>query len=94
MAILGFLTHTLPESAVAVEEELAGMPELSTYGVHKECYVVTVAAAPSVGMEALVNRVRAVEGVIAVYVTSFTTEDEEEESSYTPAFNALPPDLA
>ncbi len=79
MAILGFLTHTLADQAQAVEKALAAMPELTTYGVHKDCYVVTVAEAPSDALEALVERVRGVDGVLTVYVTSFTREDEEEE---------------
>ena len=77
MAILGFLTHTLGGHAAAVEKALADMPELTTYGVHKDCYVVTVAEAPSEYMEALIDRVKSLEGVLAVYVTSFTREDEE-----------------
>ena len=81
MAILGFLTHTLAGQAQAAEKALASMPELTTYGVHKGCYVVTVAEAPAEQMEALVNRVKAVAGVLAVYVTSFTNEDEEEDAS-------------
>ena len=80
MAILGFLTHTLAGHAQAAEKALAAMPELTTYGVHKGCYVVTVAEAPAERMEALVDRVKSVEGVLAVYVTSFTREDEEEDA--------------
>jgi nitrate reductase NapAB chaperone NapD len=77
MAILGFLTHTLADHAQAAEKALAAMPELTTYGVHKDCYVVTVAEAPAGQLEALVDRVKAIEGVLAVYVTSFTREDED-----------------
>jgi nitrate reductase NapAB chaperone NapD len=77
MAILGFLTHTLAGDVQAAEKALAAMPELTTYGVHKDAYVVTVAEAPAEEMEALIDRVRAIEGVLTVYVTSFTREDEE-----------------
>jgi len=80
MAILGFLTHTFGGHAAAVEKALAAMPELTTYGVHKGCYVVTVAEAPSDNMEALIDRVKSLEGVLTVYVTSFTREDEEEDA--------------
>jgi nitrate reductase NapAB chaperone NapD len=80
MAILGFLTHTLDGHAQAVEKALAAMPELTTYGVHKGCYVVTVAETSADHMEALVDRVKSVEGVLTVYVTSFTREDEEEDA--------------
>jgi len=88
MAILGFLTHTLDGHAEAVEKALAVMPELTTYGVHKGCYVVTVAEAAVDRLEALVDRVKSVEGVLTVYVTSFTREDEEEDVP-TPAAGAL-----
>ncbi len=80
MAILGFLTHTLADKAAAVEKAVSAMPELTTYGIHKNCYVVTVAEAPTEGLEAVLDRVRAVDGVLAVYVTSFTREDEEEDA--------------
>jgi len=88
MAILGFLAHTLDGHAEAVEKALAVMPELTTYGVHKACYVVTVAEAAVEHMEALVDRVKSVEGVLTVYVTSFTREDEEEDAP-TPASGVL-----
>jgi nitrate reductase NapAB chaperone NapD len=79
MAILGFLTHTLTDQVHNVERALDAMPELSTYGIHKDAYVVAVADAPAAKMEAVVDRVKTVAGVIAVYVTSYTTEDEDEQ---------------
>ena len=88
MAILGFLAHTLDGYAKAVEKALDVMPELTTYGVHKDCYVVTVAEAAVERMEALVDQVKSLEGVLTVYVTSFTREDEEEDAP-TPAADAL-----
>jgi nitrate reductase NapAB chaperone NapD len=78
MAILGFLVHTLEDQAQAAEKSLASMPELTTYGVHRGCYVVTVAEAPTEQMEALIDRVKTIKGVLTVYVTSYTREDEEE----------------
>lgn len=81
MAILGFLAHVTAEAAPTVEDALAAVPELTTYGIHKDCYVVAVADAPSTEMEALINYVKTIDGVLAVYVTSYTTEDEEEEPS-------------
>jgi hypothetical protein len=80
MAILGFLTYTLAGHTQAVEKKLAAMPELTTYGVHKGCYVVAVAETRAEQMEALIDLVKAIEGVLAVYVTSFTREDEEEDA--------------
>jgi len=91
MAILGFLTHTLADHAQAAEKELAAMPELTTYGVHKDCYVVTVAEAPAEQLETLIDQVRAVEGVLAVYVTSFTREDEDPDTPAAPASVLLSP---
>ncbi|MCL2789353.1 MAG: chaperone NapD [Desulfobulbus sp.] len=91
MAILGFLTHTLADHAHAAEKTLAAMPELTTYGVHKGCYVVTVAEAPAEQLEALVDRVKAVEGVLVVYVTSFTREDEELDAPTAPSSAFLSP---
>lgn len=78
MAILGFLIHTTAEQAPNVERAVAAMPELTTYGIHKEDHIVTVADAPAVKMEGVVDRVKALDGVVAVYVTSYTTEDEDE----------------
>ena len=80
MAILGFLTHTLSGHAQAAEKALAAMPELTTYGVHKNSYIVTVAETSAEEMEALIDQVKTIEGVLAVYVTSFTREDEEEDA--------------
>ena len=77
MAILGFLTHTLPGRAEEVERAMGVMSELTTYGIHKECHIVAVAEAPAGKMERVVDRVKTLEGVVAVYVTSYTTEDED-----------------
>ncbi len=76
MAILGFLTHTLPEHCEAVEAAISGMPEMTTYGVHHGCYVVAVAEAPRHALEATLAKVHRLEGVLTTYVTSMTVEDE------------------
>lgn len=76
MAILGFLVHTLPEASAGVEAELKNWPELTTYGVHQDCYVVVVAEGEARKMEGVMDRVREVEGVLTCYVTSMSTEDE------------------
>lgn len=81
MAILGFLAHALAAEAADVEARLAAVPGLTTYGIHKEHYIVVVADGPSAEMEALVDSVKLVEGVITVYITSYTMEDEMEEAS-------------
>ena len=78
MAIMGFLVHTLPEACEQVERQVADMPEMTTYGVHQDCYVVAVAEAPSAELEEALGRVRRFDGVLNCYVTSLTTEDEQD----------------
>ena len=78
MAILGFLTHTLASHAQAVEEAMSAMPELTTHGIHKETFIVAVATAPSEQLEEIFDRVKALEGVLNVSMTSYNREDEED----------------
>lgn len=77
MAILGFLVHTLDGDTIKVEAALKDMPELTTYGIHQDCYVVAVAEAPQDELESLLADVRQIDGVLTCYVTSMSTEDEE-----------------
>lgn len=77
MAIAGFLVHAEPQVCAEVERRVAAMPEMTTYGVHQDCYVVAVAEAPCAEMEETLARVERLDGVLACYVTSLTTEDEE-----------------
>ncbi len=77
MAILGFLAHALPGYAPEVEGKLGSMPEITTYGIQNKDYVVAVAEAPAQVMQPITDRVKAFDEVISVYVTSFSTEDEE-----------------
>lgn len=79
MAILGFLVHTLPEEAAQVERAVQGIPEITTYGVHQDCYLVAVAEAATDRMESLLEQVRKIDGVLTCYVTSMSTQDEEDE---------------
>lgn len=76
MAIVGFLVHTLKEQCVRVESVLAALPEMTTYGIHQDCFIVAVAEAPKEGLERCFAKVHEIEGVLATYVTSMTTEDE------------------
>lgn len=76
MAIMGFLVHTLPETSRNVEAALQTFPELTTYGIHQNDYVVAVAEAPHEGMEKVLERVRELDGVLTCYVTSLSLEDE------------------
>lgn len=76
MAIMGFLVHTSPEDSAEIERRIGSIPEITTYGIHQESYIVAVAEAPGDAMEAILGTVQAVEGVLAAYVTSLTVEDE------------------
>ena len=78
MAITGFLVHCEAGRSGRVERRLSEIREITSFGVHRECYVVAVAEAPGGEMEALLRRVRREEGVLALYVTSMTLEDELE----------------
>lgn len=78
MAILGFLVHTLPGESEKVEKTVSAMPEVTTYGVHQECYVVAVADTPAGNLEALLGQVNAIDGVLTCYVTSVHSEEELE----------------
>ncbi len=76
MAIVGFLVHTLKEECGRVEKGIAAMPEMTTYGIHQDCFIVAVAEAPKEELERCFARVHELDGVLATYVTSMTTEDE------------------
>lgn len=78
MAIAGLLVHTLPDHVVAVEAALQAIQGLTTYGIHEDQYLVVVAEAPAGNLEALVEQIEAQEGVLTVYTTYVTVEDELE----------------
>jgi nitrate reductase NapAB chaperone NapD len=80
MAIMGFLVHALKEDVAAVEEKINGMPEMTTYGIHQGQYVVVVAEAISDKIEAVVERVKQTKGVLTIYTTYLTIEDEMDEN--------------
>ena len=76
MAIAGLLVHTLEEHLEDVEKQIKGMPEMTTYGTHQDQYVVVVAEAPSDEMETRVDSIKELEGVLTIYTTYVTIEDE------------------
>ena len=78
MAIAGFFVHAEPGQCGRIEEQLAGIPEISTFGIHQGRYIVAVAEAPGNAMEGLLHQVHGMEGVLTTYVTSMTVEDELE----------------
>ena len=78
MAIAGLLVHTLKEQVEDVRTQISAMPEMTTYGVHEEQYIVTVAEFPSEFMEDEVEKLKDMEGVLTIYTTYVTIEDELE----------------
>jgi len=79
MAILGFLVHTLKEHVHEVESRIQAMPEMTTYGVYQDQYIVVVADAPSERIDGLVESIKDIDGVLTTYATYLTVEDEMDE---------------
>ncbi len=78
MAIAGLLIHTLKENLEAVESQIESMSEMTTYGIHQDQYIVVVVEAPSDQMEKKVEQINDLEGVLTIYTTYVTLEDELE----------------
>ncbi len=76
MAIAGLLIHTLKEDLETVESQIRSMPGMTTYGIHQDQYIVVVAEAPSDQMEKKVDLIKDIEGVLTIYTTYVTIEDE------------------
>ena len=76
MAIAGLLVHSLKENLKAVERQIHCMPEMTTYGIHQDQYIVVVAEVPSDQMEKKVDRIKEIDGVLTIYTTYVTLEDE------------------
>ncbi len=76
MAIAGLLVHTLKENLEDIERQIISMPGMTTYGIHQDQYIVVVAEAPSDQMEKKVDRINDLEGVLTIYTTYVTVEDE------------------
>lgn len=76
MAIAGLLIHTLKEDLETVESRIRSMPEMTTYGIHQDQYIVVVVEAPSDQMEKKVDLINDIEGVLTIYTTYVTIEDE------------------
>ena len=76
MAIAGLLVHTEKEAAESVAARIRAMPEMSTYGTQQEEYVIVVAEAPAGQLEKVVARLKEIAGVLTIYTTYVTVEDE------------------
>ncbi len=83
MAIAGLLVHTLKENLEDVDRRINSMPGMTTYGIHQDQYIVVVAEAPSDQMEKKVDRIKDLEGVLTIYTTYVTFEDELPETNDT-----------
>jgi len=83
MAIAGLLVHTLSEHIKTVEAQIKKMPEMTSHGIHQNQYVVVVAEAPSDQLEKKADRIKKIEGVLAIYTTYVTIEDELDGSAHS-----------
>ncbi len=76
MAITGLLVHSVIEDAQDVEKSINELEGMTTYGIHQDQYVVVVVEAPSDRIERVVGQIDDIEGVLSVYTTYLTIEDE------------------
>ena len=76
MAISGILVHCLKDDLEVVEQQVSSMEELTTYGIHEDAYVVAVVESPSDVIEKVVKKIGNLDGVLTVYTTYLTIEDE------------------
>ena len=79
MAIMGLLVHVLKEDVETVENKVAQMEEMTTYGIHEDQYVVVVCETVSDQIELVMDKVKQLKGVLTVYTTYLTIEDEMDE---------------
>lgn len=78
MAIAGLLVHCRVEDAAELQKIISAMGGMTTYGIHDGQYIVVVAEAPGDLMEDAVARLDLLEGVLTIYTTYLTIEDELE----------------
>ena len=76
MAIAGLLIHTSEKELETTEAQITTMDGMTTYGCHQNQYVVVVAEAPSSELEARVKKIENLPGVLTIYTTYVTLEDE------------------
>jgi len=89
MAISGILIHCLSDSLISVESQVQTMDEITTYGVHDDAYVVAVVESPSDQIEKVVKGIERLDGVLTIYTTYLTIEDEiDEEGNLTTGLSA------
>jgi len=72
-----------------VESQVQTMEEITTYGVHDDAYVVAVVESPSDQIEKVVKGIERLDGVLTIYTTYLTIEDEiDEEGNLTTGLSA------
>jgi len=79
MAITGFLIHTLDENVREVEAAVNEMPAITTYGIHQDHFIVSVAEVQADELEKIMNTIKELDGVLTIYTTYLTIEDEIDE---------------
>ncbi|HID69236.1 MAG TPA: hypothetical protein EYP35_01970 [Desulfobacterales bacterium] len=79
MAISGLLIHCLKDDIQDVEKVVSSMEEMTTYGIHEDQYVIAVVESPSDTIERVVKKIGRIDGVLTVYTTYLTIEDEIDE---------------
>jgi nitrate reductase NapAB chaperone NapD len=77
MAIAGLLVHTLQGEAEVVEQKIKKMNTMTSYGIHKDEFIVLVAEVHSQKIETEVKKIEGIDGVLTIYTTYVTVEDEE-----------------
>ncbi len=80
MAIAGLLVHTLREYLPEVEAAIGARAGFATYGTHEGQFIVVVAEAPAEELEGRVEALKNLPGVLTVYTTYVTVEDELEDA--------------
>ena len=76
MAIAGLLVETLPKHIADVEKKISNVIGMTSYGIHQERFVVVVAEFPSADIEKAVDAIKSYGGVLSIYTTYITLEDE------------------
>ncbi len=77
MAIAGLLVHTLQGKTEVTEQVIKKMDTMTSYGIHKDEFIVVVAEVHSKDIENEVKKIEEIDGVLTIYTTYVTLEDEE-----------------
>jgi len=80
MPIAGVVILTQPEKSQSVLNQLKGMPGVTTYGIHKENYIITVLEGDTLEeMKSKSEQIMSnVPGILGVYPSYINVEDELE----------------